>query len=359
MIPHSRPSISPLDIGAVSRVIESGMLTSGCETGAFERDLASYIGLPHAAAVSSGTAGIYLALRALGVGPQDEVVIPAYVCSALWHAVRMAGAVPVLADVGGDGIHPDCDTIRAVLTPNTKAVVVAHLFGGVCDIGDIVAAGVPVIEDCAMALGAEYGRRKAGALGSAASVFSFYATKVIASGEGGMVLSGDRDIAERVRDLSEYADKLDGIARFNLKMTDSAAALGRSQLGRLESFIARRRNLAAGYTASFQGLGAGLPGDVPGGRHIFYRYVLNIPDVKTLRAALIERGVRAERPVHAPLSRMHGMVADCPGAERAWSLSLSIPLYPALSDEDAETVIRAVRETAPACVKSGVSAGSR
>jgi dTDP-4-amino-4,6-dideoxygalactose transaminase len=351
MIPHSRPSISEDDARAVSRVIETGMLAAGVEAEAFERDLASYVGLSYAVSVSSGTAGLYLALRALGVGNGDEVVIPAYVCSALWHAVRMAGAVPVLADTGGDGVHPDGATVRAVLTPKTKAVVFAHLFGGACDIGDIIAAGVPVIEDCAMSLGAEYAGRKAGALGSAASVFSFYATKVIAAGEGGMVLSGDRNIAERVRDLSEYADKLDGTARFNLRMSDVTAALGRSQLGRLESFIARRRDLAARYAAAFQGLGAGLPSDVPGGRHIFYRYAVNVPDAGSFRTMLVDRGIRAERPVHMPLSRINGVSASCPGAERAWSRVLSIPLYPSLSDAEADTIIRAVRETAPLCME--------
>ncbi len=347
MIPHSKPSISPDDIRAVARVMESGRLVAGSETDAFEREIASYIGLPHAAAVSSGTAGLYLALRALGVGTGDEVVIPAYVCSSLWHAVRMAGAVSVLADTGGDGIHPDGSTVRAALSPKTKAVVFAHLFGEACDIGDIVSAGAPVIEDCAMALGAEHGGMKAGALGSAASVFSFYATKVIAAGEGGMVLSGDRDIVERVRDLADYADKLDGVVRFNLKMTDTASALGRSQFGRLESFVARRRELAERYSAAFECLDAGLPADDHGGRHIFYRYVLRTEGVDRFRAALIERGVRAERPVHAPLSRMPGMAAHCPGAEGAWEHNLSLPLYPALTEEEADTVMRAVRETTP------------
>jgi dTDP-4-amino-4,6-dideoxygalactose transaminase len=345
MIPHSKPLMHPDDTRAVSAVLESGMLTGGNEVRGFEDALAGYVGLPHAAAVSSGTAALYAALRALGVGNGREVVIPAYVCSSLLYAVRMAGAVPVLADSGADGFHPDADTVRRALSGRTGAVIFAHLFGEAADLGDIVALGVPVIEDCAMAIGAETGGLRAGNLGSAASVFSFYATKVITSGEGGMVLSGDPSLADRVRDLSDYADKTDDALRFNLKMTDPAAALGRSQLGRIESLIARRRELAARYSSAFSGAGLELPSERPDRRHIFYRYVVRTDRAGMLREALHSRGVRAERPVFAPLSRYPGFPA-CPNAERAWERSLSIPLYPALTDAEAETVIRAMRECA-------------
>jgi perosamine synthetase len=345
MIPHSKPLMHPEDIRAVTEVLESGMLTGGERVRRFEQTLSASVGLPHAAGVSSGTAGLYLALRALDIGPGDEVVIPSYVCSALLYAVRMTGASPMLADTGEDGIHPDAETIRKVFTPRTKAVLFAHLFGHARDLRDIIALGAPVIEDCAMALGAEWGRRKTGALGSAAAVYSFYATKVIAAGEGGMVLSADAGLIGRVRDRADYADKIDTMSRFNLTMTDLAAALGNSQLGRLETMIERRRELAARYTAAFSGMGPNLPCEQPGERCIFYRYVLETGSVETVRSALQARGVRAERPVFAPLSRYPEFDFECPGAERAWARALSIPLYPALTAAEAETVIRAVRES--------------
>ncbi len=345
MIPHSRPLMHPDDLRAAAEVLESGMLAGGAKTAAFERALAGYIGRAHAASASSGTAALYLALRALGIGPGRETVIPAYACSALLHAVRMTGAQPVLADAGEDGFHPDADTVRRALSPRTGAVIFAHLFGEARDIRDIVALGVPVIEDCAMAVGSETGGRKAGGPGSAAAVFSFYATKVLACGEGGMVLSDDAAVAARARDLAEYADKIDDTLRFNLKLNDLAAAVGLSQLGRLESMIARRRELAARYTAAFGGLGPELPEERTGSRHIFYRYVVGTDRVEPLRELLHARGVCAERPVHAPLSRYPGMTRSCPAAERAWSRALSIPLYPALGEDEAETVIRAVRES--------------
>jgi dTDP-4-amino-4,6-dideoxygalactose transaminase len=344
MIPHSKPLIHPDDIRTVTEVLESGMLAGGERVRLFEQALTAYIGVSHAAAVSSGTAGLYLALRALDIGPGDEVVIPAYACSALLYAVRLAGATPLLADTGKDGIHPDGETIKRALTPRAKAVFFAHLFGHACDLRDIIALGVPVIEDCAMAPGAVRCGHKAGALGSAAAVFSFYATKVISSGEGGMVLSHDAAFIDRVRDRADYADKVDAISRFNLKMTDLAAALGNSQLGRLEFMIARRRELAARYMAAFSGTGMELPFEEPDEKCIFYRYAVGTRHVEQLRAFLHARGIRAERPVFASLSRYPGLNAECPGAEKAWKRTLSIPLYPALVDEEAESIIRAVRE---------------
>lgn len=344
VIPHSKPQMHPDDARAVAAVLESGMLTSGERVGEFEDALASYIGLPNAAAVSSGTAALYAALRSLGVRSGQEVIIPAYVCAALLYAVRLTGATPVLADAGEDGFHPDADSIRRALTGRSGAVIFAHLFGSAEDIRDIVALGIPVIEDCAMALGAETGGIKAGNLDSAISAFSFYSTKVITSGEGGMVLSGDRTLTERVRDMADYADKIDAELRFNLKMTDLAAALGCSQLKRLESMIARRRSLAERYSQAFRETGLGLPSEHTGTRHIFYRYVVRAERPETLRDALHVRGVRAERPVFAPLSRYPGFPA-CPNAERVWERSLSIPLYPALTDAEADSVIRAVRES--------------
>ncbi len=341
MIPHSKPLMHPDDTRAVASVLESGMLAGGERVRGFEAGMAAYVGLPHAAAVSSGTAALYAALRALGAGNGCEVVIPAYACSALLYAVRMAGATPVTADTGADGIHPDADTVRRALSGRTAAIIFAHLFGGAGELRDIIALGAPVIEDCAMALGTETNGVRAGNLGSAAAVFSFYATKVITSGEGGMVLSGDRALVERVRDMSDYADKTDGTLRFNLKMTDMAAALGHSQLGRIESMISRRRELASRYTVALSGTGLELPSERPDSRHIFYRYAVRAVHAEAMREAMHNRGVRAERPVFTPLSRYPECAASRPEAERAWERFISLPLYPALTGAEAETVIRA------------------
>ena len=339
MIPHSKPLIDEDDKLAVAEVLESGMLSGGDRVREFESALAAYIQRPYAAAVSSGTAAVYVVLRALGVGEGDEVVIPAYVCSALLYAVRMTGAKPVLADSGDDPFHCDSDTVKRVLTPRVRAVIFPHMFGSANDIAGITALGVPVIEDCALSLGSELNGVKTGNLGSHAAIFSFYATKVIAAGEGGMVVSDDTDLDGCMRDMVKYADKPDDRMRFNFAMTDISASLGLSQLKKLKSMIERRRLFSSLYSQVLALSGLTLPVEQPGERHIFYRYVVGTEYVDQLRNELRERGVNAERPVYVPLSRYPGMASDCPRAEETWRTSLSLPLYPALSAAEANLVV--------------------
>lgn len=354
MIPHSKPFILPDDITAVVEVLESGMLTGDNKVLVFESAMAAYINRSYAAGVSSGTAALYSVLSALGIGEGDAVVIPAYVCSSLLYAVRMTGAKPVIADSGDNLFHCDRDSIKKVLSSNVKALIFPHMFGSACDISEITALGVPVIEDCALSLGSELNGKKSGNLGSCAAVYSFYATKVIAAGEGGMVVSDDSDLVERVRDMSDYADKLDAEMRFNFSMTDITAALGLSQLGRIESMIQRRRRLATRYSEALSSVDLTLPVEKPGERHIFYRYVLGTEHVDLMRNALRKRGVNAERPVFVPLSRYPGISADCPRAEEAWQTSLSIPLYPALTDSEGAMVIEAVLDSLGEMKSNGV-----
>jgi len=345
VIPHSRPSIDQSDIEAVVAVVSSGMLAAGERTASFEKAVGDYLGLPAASALSSGTAALYCTLAALGVGDGDEVVIPAYVCSSLLYAVRMTGARPVVADSGDDPFHADAETVKRVLSPRTRAVIVAHMFGATAPIDDIVCLGVPVVEDIAQSIGAMRGGVKAGALGSTAAVASFYATKVIAAGEGGMVMSGDAALCGVVADMARYADKTDGAMRFNFAMTDMAAALGMSQLSRIETMIERRIGLAVRYGDAFSSCGVSLPAVGPDERHIFFRYVIRTEAAAALREALHRHGVRAEHPVFAPLSRYPGVDQSCPRAEEAWRTALSLPLYPAMTDTEADAVIEHTLES--------------
>jgi len=341
-IPHSRPNILPIDIEAVTEVLESGMLIAGDKAHAFEDVVAAYINRNHAAVLSSGTAAIYSVLSGLGIGTGDDVIIPAYVCSSLLYAVRMSGASPVIADSGDDPFHMDRETVKRVLTKKTKVVLFPHLFGAACDISGIIELGVPVIEDCALSLGSALNGVKTGSLGSCAAVCSFYATKVIAAGEGGMVLSDDLMLVQRIRDLVEYDHKDDGHVHFNFKMTDINAALGLSQFRRIDSFIKRRRLLASLYSEAFAHTDMKLPAEKPGENNIFYRYVIRMNSIEKFRQELQKQGIMAERPVFKPLSLYSGLAANCPRAEETWNTSLSIPLYPALTDNEADTVIKAV-----------------
>lgn len=343
MIPHSRPFLGVEEEEAVVAVIRSGQLAAGERVAAFERGLAARVGVGQAVAVSSGTAALHLALAALGAGPGDEVAFPSYVCSALLHAVGYVGAAPLLVDVDPETFNLDAQDLRRRVTRRTRAVILPHMFGLPADVEAVRSLGLPVIEDCAMSLGATVCGRPAGAWGDL-SVFSFYATKVIACGEGGMVATQDEGLAARVRDARDYDGRQDAEMRFNYKMSDLHAAVGGAQLGKLDAFIARRREIAGRYRAALSGAACRLPGDDAG--HIFFRYVVRVRgEVEEKIAAFEGAGVAARRPVFCPVHRMLGLDEKAfPGAEEAHRSALSLPLYPALRGEEVEAVVRAARE---------------
>ena len=340
MIPHSKPSITDDDAERVARVVRSGQLAQGPEVAALERELAARLGVQDAAAVASGSAALELALGALGVGAGDEVLIASYVCDALYHAVRRVGATPVLVDADAATLSLSAKDALARRTSRTRAVIVPHAFGLAADLEPFQALEVPVIEDCAQALGAELDDgRPAGSRGALA-VCSFYATKMIAAGEGGAV-AGPAALIARVREARDYDERTTLAPRTNAKLTDMAAALARAQLARLDAFIARRRALAARYRTGLSSAPARLPTDA-GRRHVYHRFVLGLdcaPDA--VIEALATRGVAARRPVFRPAHRALGL-DGFPEADRLWAESLSIPCYPALTDDDAERVLRAV-----------------
>jgi perosamine synthetase len=339
LIPHSRPTVSEDDAQAVARVVRSGQLAAGPEVAAFERELAARVGVADAAAVSSGTAALELALRALDVGPGAEVVVPTYVCDALHHAVTRCGAVPVLADADPATLTLSPVDAKRRLSRRTRAVIVPHAFGLAVDLAPFEALGVPVVEDCAQALGASVGARAAGSLGRVA-VCSFYATKLITTGEGGMVL-GPPDLVARVRDLRDYDERADLVPRMNAKLTDLQAALGRSQLPRLDRFIARRRAIADAYRRRLAGLACRPPADA-GARHVYHRFVVEVEaPLPALIEALHARGVTARRPVFRPAHRALGL-EGYPEADGLWSRCLSLPCYPSLSDDEVAVVAAAL-----------------
>lgn len=339
MIPHSRPLLSDDDAEAVARVIRGGQLAQGPEVEAFERELAGRVGAPAAAAVSSGTAALELALRALDVGPGAEVIVPTYACDALHHAVTRCGARPVLADADPVTATLSVADARRRLGPRTRALVVPHAFGLAVDLAPFEALGVPVVEDCAQALGARVGGCGAGGQGRL-SVCSFYATKLLTTGEGGMVL-GPPDLVARVRDQRDYDERDDLRPRANAKLTDMQAALGRSQLRRLDAFVARRRAIAAEYRRRLAGVACRLPADA-GAAHVYHRFVVEVEvPVPAVLDAMGARGVTARRPVFRPLHRALGL-DGFPEAERLWTRGVSLPCYPALTDDDVAVVARAL-----------------
>lgn len=342
VIPHSRPAVGAEDIAAVAGVMRSGHLAQGEQVRLFEESVAACVGRRGGVATSSGTAALHLALLALGVGQGDEVLVPSYTCVALLHAVRYVGATPRLVDIEPDEYNISVHDARHALSPRTKAMIVPHMFGMPADLEPLASLGVPMIEDCAQALGAAYRGQPVGRFG-AISICSFYATKVITTGEGGMLLSDSEPLLRRAQDLRDYDGRAEHETRFNYKMTDLQAALGISQLSRLPSFLERRSSLASLYATRLRDLAVGLPAVKPGRTHIFYRYVVGVDNAARLAHRLGLRGVQAKAPVFKPLHECLGQQGFV-HADAAMRSALSLPLYPALTDEEADGVVRAVSE---------------
>ncbi len=343
MIPHSRPSLEEADIESTVDVMRSGALAQGPVVEAFERRMAAFMRLSGGVAVASGTAALEVALRALGVGPGSEVIVPSYVCAAPWIAVQRVGATPRVVDVDPDTYAIDPASAKRGLTERTKAIIVPHLFGLPAPLTDLERLGVPLIEDCAQTLGAEEKGRGVGSVG-VMTVCSFYATKLLCTGEGGMVLSRDTGLLARARALREYDESpvLDS-GSANFKLTDLQAAIGLSQLDRLPLLLERRLTLAHGYRAAAEAGGL-TPPVVPSGRtHVYYRFVVKVskPDHHAERFA--RAGIQCRRPVFRSLHRYLGL-EGFPGAEEAERTALSVPLYPSLNEQELKQILAVLGE---------------
>ena len=335
-IPHSRPTLGDDEARAVAEVVKSGHIAQGEVVTRFESAFARKMGARDAVAVSSGTAALHLILLAMGVKPGDEVIIPSYVCTALLYAVEYVAAKPILAEIDPLTNNINAADVKRRVTKRTKAIIVPHMFGLAADLDQLLKLGVPIIEDCAQAVGGVHRNKPLGTFGQAA-IFSFYATKVMTSGEGGMVITRSPELLDRVRDLKVYDEKpLDRI-RFNYKMTDMQAAIGEVQLGRLDNFIARRRHIAQQYMDSFKSLKVKLPQKQV--EHIYYRFTVGLDgDCEPLIQDLKQHGIGCARPVFLPIHR-HLKSDGYPITDRVWKSTLSIPIYPSLPTSAVKKVI--------------------
>jgi dTDP-4-amino-4,6-dideoxygalactose transaminase len=336
---------------AVHRVLDGGRFVLGPEVEAFEREWAAYLGAVHAIGVANGTEAITIALRALGVGPGDEVVVPSFTFWASAEAIPPTGARPVFCDVDPETFVVTPDTVRAALTPRTKAVIAVHLFGNVAPVREIEALGVPVLEDAAQAAGSTGPDGRPGALGTIAT-FSFYPSKNLgAFGDGGAVTTGDAALAERVRTLRFHgsADKVDySEVGYNSRLDEVQAAILRVQLPHLDRWAAARAEAGDRYAAALPGL-AGVPAATPGSRPAWHLYVIRHPEADALRDALSLRGIGAapyyRRPVHEqPPMRPYAPAHPLPGTDEAAKTHLAIPMSAALQGEQVDEVVTAVRD---------------
>jgi len=366
-IPLSAPDISEEDIEAVVSTLRTPRLSMGPNAEEFERAVASYVGVRHAVAVSSGTAGLHLSLRALGIADADEVILPSFTFLAVAHSILYERGIPVFADIDPLTRNLNPEKIEERITPRTRAIIAVHTFGYPAALGRIqsVAAkyGLPVIEDACEAIGAEYGGRKVGGIGRI-GVFAFYPNKPITTAEGGMVVTDDANLAETIRALRNQGRKeTDGwsdhrLLGYNYRLSELHCALGLSQMRRLDEILHCRRDRALRYSQELRSIPEviGPPLELPGGRVSWFAFVIQLNDEFTqtdrdfIHAQMRKRGIECGRyfaPIHRqPLYAGFAPQADrdLPVTEHTAARTLALPFFTRLTDQQIAEVCDALRE---------------
>jgi dTDP-3-amino-3,4,6-trideoxy-alpha-D-glucose transaminase len=333
---------------AIDRVLASGRYVLGPEVRAFEAEFADYVGTAHAIGVANGTDALTIALRAMGVGPGDEVVVPSFSFYASAEAVPHTGATPVFCDVDPQTFCLTAETVRAVLTPRTKAVVAVHLFGNVAPIAEIEALGVPVLEDAAQAAGSLGPQGRPGALGTAAT-FSFYPSKNLgAFGDAGAITTNDERLAERVRSLRSHGSHDKETFKevgYNSRLDELQAAILRVQLPHLDAWADGRRAAALRYVTSGLGELVELPKSTDGAQPAWHLYVIRSERADELEAELRKAGIEARSYYRLPIHRQPAMALSLalPGTDEAARTNLALPVSATLSGQQVEQVVAAVR----------------
>jgi len=365
-IPLSAPDIAEADIEAVVNVLRTPRLSLGPKMEKFEEAVANYTGVPYAVALSSGTAGLHLGLAALGIGQGDEVILPSFTFIAVAHAVLYRRATPVFADIDPGTLNLTPESVASAITPRTRAIIVVHTFGCPVDLDPIVhiAArhGVKVIEDACEALGAEYRGRKAGGIGDF-GVFGFYPNKPITTGEGGMVVTRDSQLADTIRALRNQGRRTaDGwldhtLLGYNYRLSEINCALGLSQMNRLDSILARRENRAACYREHLRTVPElTLPiFETPDGRVCWFVFVVRLAagftqaDRDGITSYMASRGIGCGSyfaPVHRqPLYAGYaGGGRDLTVTEQVAPRTLALPFFNRLTDGEIAEVCATLRE---------------
>jgi perosamine synthetase len=345
----ARPDVGEAELEAVAAVLASGQLTMGAKVGELERAVAAAVGTCDAVAVANGTAALHLALLALGIGPGDEVIVPAYTFPATANAVRLCGADAVLVDVDPDTFVVEVARVADALTPRTRAVMAVHLFGRPVD-WDGLRAAVPeqvaIVEDAAGALGARSRGRPCGALG-VAGCFSFHPRKIVTTGEGGAVSTDEPEIADAVRRLRHHGITTDGSADirvpgFNYRLADVLCALGIPQLERLDELLAGRERAAHWYEERL-GASLGTPSAADGDRHGWQAYVVRVDRRDEMLASLRAEGIEAQIGTYA-LDRLGAYAGHgpFPGARGAYERALALPLAATTTENEVDRVSEAL-----------------
>jgi perosamine synthetase len=361
MINIARPMIEDEEKAAVMAVLESGQLVQGSVVAELEEKFAEYCGVKHAIATSNGTTALHVAILAHEIGPGDEVITTPFTFIASANSMIYAGAKPVFVDIEPDSFNIDPEQIEAAITPRTKAIMPIHLYGNPAKMSQIMEIaerhGLAIIEDAAQAHGAEENGKRAGSWGT--GCFSFYGTKNMTTGEGGMITTNDDCIADRARLIRSHGMRkryYHEMLGYNFRMTNILAAIGVAQLAKLERFNEQR-------IANAEYLSEHLPHDIvdvpqvrPGTHHVFHQYTVRIRpplDRDVAREKLAAAGVGTEVYYPVPVHKQQLYIElgygdqSFPESERASKEVMSLPVHPGLSQEDLETIVRAVVDLRP------------
>jgi len=340
------PELGEAELAEVRAVLESGALTMGPKVDELEQLVASACGVEHAVAVANGTAALHLAVLALGIGPGDEVIVPAYTFPATANVVRLAGATPVLVDVDPATFNLDLERVYEAVTPRTKAVLAVHLFGRPLDWEALQSAVPPelvLLEDAAGALGARWRGMPCGGLG-AAGCLSFHPRKIVTTGEGGAVTTNDAGIAAAVRRLRHHGIEGTDLAQpsTNYRLADILCAVGIPQLRRLDELLAERTRVAEGYTERLRDL-VDVPDADPGDTHGWQAYVIRLDRKDEALEALRAEGIEVQIGTYA-LQRLSAYrdQGPFPGADEAFARALALPLHSRLTPADLDRVAEGI-----------------
>ncbi len=350
-------TIQPEIDKAIQSVLESGQFILGHQVEALEHEVAAYLGTVHAVGVGSGTDALVLALRAMDVGPGDEVIVPTYTFFATAEAVMLVGATPVFVDIEAATYGIDVEQVRKKISDRTKAIIAVHLFGHPADMAPLLECarehGLRVIEDNAQAIGAEYRGRKTGSLGDVGCLSFFPSKNLGAYGDAGMVVTNNAEVAGRVRMLRTHGWRkkyLPEFVGYNSRLDELQAAILRVKLRHLEAWNEDRRQLAAFYDREFGGTDIVRPRELPGSKHVYHLYVIGLEGRDEVQRFLKARGIASAvyypQPVHAveACHAYRGAGDGYPVAEACAHKGLAIPLYPELTDADAHIITSTVKK---------------
>ncbi|MEI7561952.1 MAG: DegT/DnrJ/EryC1/StrS family aminotransferase [Actinomycetes bacterium] len=357
MIPAAKPIIGDDERAAVDRVLRSGMLAQGPEVAAFEEEFSKHVGGRHCVAMNSGTSALHLGFIAAGIKAGDEVIVPSFSFAATANSVALAGGVPVFGDIDPKTFNLDPDHAESLITSKTKAIMPVHLYGHIAAMDRFAEIGkkhgVQIIEDAAQGHLASLNGKNAGEFGTVAS-FSFYPTKNMTAGEGGMVVTESAEIARTLRLLRNQGQEIryrNEIIGFNTRMTDIHAAIGRVQLAKLPAWTKQRQENAAYLDANIKGVVT--PFVAPGSTHSYHQYTIRVPggnaDVRDkFMEELTKRGVGSGVYYPTPIHRLpsFNLKLDLPETEKLVTECISLPVHPSLTKDELATVAQAVTEVA-------------